>query len=107
MIILTLTALTLFPANDPEPTDATATKIIARGRWLHARADVNAGGKDRVQLVIRNAGELNKAVPYLWLERAHWTIAANPKVNGFLPAKNGSIQTLGAKTWVADLWLSR
>ena len=71
----------------------------------HERTTTDAKQRDEDFATI--AAELNKGVPYLWLERAHWTIAANPKVNGFLPAKNGSIQTLGAKTWIADLWLEQ
>jgi len=46
-------------------------------------------------------------IPYLWLGRAVWALAASPKVNGIYAAKNGSIQTIGPKTWLSDLWLSR
>ncbi|MEZ5143994.1 MAG: ABC transporter substrate-binding protein [Acidimicrobiales bacterium] len=46
-------------------------------------------------------------VPYLWLGRTDWMMAARPSVNGMYPAVNGTIQTLGPKTWVADLWLAR
>ena len=49
---------------------------------------------------------LNEAAPYVWLERVNWVIAANPRVHGIGAAANGSLSTLGAKTWVADLWLS-
>jgi ABC-type transport system substrate-binding protein len=45
-------------------------------------------------------------LPYIWLARPVWILAANPRVNGIYPAKNGTIGTIGAKTWVATLWVS-
>lgn len=65
MLPLTLTALSLIVAVDPEPIDANATKIVARSRWSHARVDVNSAGagKDKAQLVLRSAAELVAAVP--------------------------------------------
>ena len=63
MLTLPLAALTLVAAIDPEPADANATKIVARSNWTHARADANAAGKDKVQLVLRSAAELVAAVP--------------------------------------------
>jgi len=55
--------------------------------------------------------EVNRAlaadVPYIWLGQMVWLLAANPRVNGIGPAANGSLQTVGAKTWIAELWLSR
>jgi peptide/nickel transport system substrate-binding protein len=53
------------------------------------------------------ARRLSAGVPYVWLEQNIWALAANARVNGFKDATNGSLQTLGAKTWVADLWVSR
>jgi ABC-type transport system substrate-binding protein len=44
-------------------------------------------------------------LPYIWLGRPVWMLAANPKVNGIAEAKNGSVQTIGAKTWLAELWI--
>ena len=49
---------------------------------------------------------MNAAVPYIWLARTDWVIASTPKVHGYLLAGNGTIATLGPKTWVAGLWLS-
>ena len=63
MLPITLTALALLAAADTEPADANATKIVARSRGPHARADVKAAGKDKTQLVIRSAAELVAAVP--------------------------------------------
>lgn len=44
-------------------------------------------------------------LPYIWLGRAVWMLAARPNVNGIYAATNGTIQTIGPKTWLADLWL--
>jgi peptide/nickel transport system substrate-binding protein len=49
---------------------------------------------------------LNAGVPYVWLGRPTWVIAASPKVQGISAAANGSGATLGAKTWLAKLWIS-
>ena len=46
-------------------------------------------------------------LPYLWLGRPEWVLAANPRVNGIYPAANGTIQTLGAKTWLSEMWVSQ
>lgn len=47
---------------------------------------------------------LNENAPYVWLYRAKWVIASRKDVNGYGAAANGSLQTLGNKTWMADLW---
>ena len=52
------------------------------------------------------AERLNAGVPYIWLTHVDWALAASPRVHGFRSAQNGSISTLGAKTWMADLWVS-
>lgn len=46
-------------------------------------------------------------VPFLWLGQNDWMLAANPKVNGIYPAANGSIATVGPKTWIAGLSKNR
>jgi hypothetical protein len=51
------------------------------------------------------AERLNANVGYIWLERALWVLAASPEVRGFGEAANGSISTIGSKTWLADVWL--
>lgn len=55
--------------------------------------------------------ELNRIlaadVPFIWLGRSVWVLAADPSVNGIYAAKNGSLQTVGPKTWIAELWISR
>ena len=45
-------------------------------------------------------------VPYIWLGRPTWILAASPRLHGMYAAANGSVQTLGAKTWLADLWVA-
>lgn len=47
---------------------------------------------------------LNENSPYVWIERVTWAIASSDRVHGYGAAANGSIQTLGPKTWVATLW---
>jgi peptide/nickel transport system substrate-binding protein len=42
-------------------------------------------------------------VPYIWLGQNVWMVAARPKVNGIAAAANGSIATVGPKTWIAGL----
>ena len=46
-------------------------------------------------------------VPFVWLGQSTWMLAANPKVNGIYEAANGTIATIGAKTWIANLSISR
>ncbi len=46
-------------------------------------------------------------VPFVWLGQEVWMVAANPRVGGIYPAANGSIATVGAKTWIAELSVSR
>ncbi len=48
---------------------------------------------------------VNASVPYIWLARTDWVIASSPKVHGYALAGNGTIATLGPKTWVANLWM--
>ncbi len=55
------------------------------------------------QTVARLLGE---NVAYLWLGRVNWMIAADERVQGLPGAANGSLSTLGPKTWLTTLWLS-
>lgn len=59
---------------------------------------------DALRNLSRRLGEM---LPYIWLGRVDWILAANDRVNGIYPAQNGSVQTLGPKTWIGELWLSR
>ena len=49
--------------------------------------------------------EFGKNVPYVWLGRADWILAANPRINGIYAATNSTVQLIGPKTWMADLWI--
>lgn len=49
--------------------------------------------------------EINAGLPFLWLARVDWVIASSNRVHGYAEARNGSLQSLGPKTWVAQLWL--
>ena len=48
---------------------------------------------------------LNEDAPLVFLERVTWAVVADPRVHGIGAAANGSLQTLGTKTWIADLWV--
>ena len=74
------------------------------GYLEQARATTDPAVRD--ELYAKVSTRLNEGLGYIWLERPVWAIASNPRVNGFLIAQNGSISTLGAKTWVADLWVA-
>ena len=50
--------------------------------------------------------QLNAGLPYIWLDRVVWMLAAQPHVNGLPAAANGTVSTLGVKTWIGELWLS-
>jgi peptide/nickel transport system substrate-binding protein len=49
---------------------------------------------------------MNEHVPVVWLYRPTWAIASNLQVHGYGAAANGTIQTIGPKTWVATLFKS-
>lgn len=53
------------------------------------------------------ARRLNEQVAVLWLGRVVWIVAANPEVQGIYAANNGTGGNLGAKTWLAQLWIKR
>ena len=68
-----------------------------------ARATTDVGRRD--ELYAEVAQLLNDGNGYIWIERPTWALVSSPKVNGYLVAQNGSISTIGAKTWIADLWV--
>ena len=47
---------------------------------------------------------LNENTPYIWMYRVTWAIAATDEIHGFGASANGTMQTVGTKTWIADLW---
>lgn len=46
-------------------------------------------------------------VPVVWLGQNTWMLAASPRVNGIYTAANGTIATMGPKTWIAELSVAR
>jgi peptide/nickel transport system substrate-binding protein len=50
---------------------------------------------------------LAEQVPYVWLAELDWMLAANPRVNGVRAAANGTLPTIGPKTWIAGLSISQ
>ena len=46
-------------------------------------------------------------LPILWLGRSTWVLAADPSVNGIYEGANGSIQTIGVKPWIGEIWIGR
>lgn len=45
-------------------------------------------------------------VPYLWLGRVNWAMAATPDVHGWeVATENGTVATIGSKTYLADMWI--
>ena len=70
-----------------------------------ARGSNDASTRDRDYRVV--AKRLNEQVAYVWLGRPTWVIAAKPDVQGIAAAANGTGATLGAKTWIAGLWIKR
>lgn len=79
------------PAIDEALTDALAAK----------------SPDERLAAYTTVSKRLGEEVPYVWLGRVVWNLAANARVNGIYPAANGSIQTLGEKSWMGDLWIQR
>ncbi len=82
-------------------------------RFANAQTDAALqAGRATTDAAKRNASyqqferKVNASVPYIWLARTDWVIASSPKVHGYALAGNGTIATLGPKTWVANLWLS-
>jgi len=53
------------------------------------------------------AKRMGEQVPYVWLGRVVWNLAAQDRVNGIYAAANGSIQTLGEKSWLGEVWIKK
>ena len=109
--------------NQPDPDGDwvwISSETIGKGNTLslniarYGSPDIDAGltgGRSTTDAAARQTdyANANKAVnaglPYIWLARVDWVIAASPRVHGYTQARNGSIQTLGPKSWIADLSL--
>jgi peptide/nickel transport system substrate-binding protein len=112
----------LFGQPDPD-ADAywwAGTSVGAKGdvslnmpRYATTKTDADlAAGRATTDPAARNTAyqaferDLNAGIPYVWLVRTDWVLASTARVHGYVPAGNGTIATLGPKTWIADLWLS-
>ncbi len=85
--------------NFPRYQNATIDAAITK-----AKASTDDAVRDQAYQEVTR--QLAQNQPYIWLGRPTWTLAADPKVNGIYAAVNGSVQTIGAKTWLAELWVS-
>jgi ABC-type transport system substrate-binding protein len=85
--------------NFPRFATAETDAALLAGRATSDPAQRNAAYQ-------RFERAINAAVPYIWLGRTDWVIASTPKLHGYSLAGNGSIATVGPKTWIKDLWLS-
>jgi peptide/nickel transport system substrate-binding protein len=82
-------------------------------RYATTKTDADlAAGRATTDEAARNTAyqaferDLNAGVPYIWLVRTDWVLASTARVHGYVEAGNGTIATLGPKTWIAGLWLS-
>jgi peptide/nickel transport system substrate-binding protein len=89
----------LVSLNFAQFADAGIDAALAR-----ARSTLDESVRDEAYAEI--ASILNQNTPYIWIERVTWVIASSPAVHGYSEAANGTIQTIGAKTWVGSLWKS-
>jgi ABC-type transport system substrate-binding protein len=85
--------------NFPHFRDPAVDEALDKALAASADADRDAAYRSLQR-------ELAAKLPYIWLGRPEWVLAASPHVNGMYAAANGSIQTLGAKTWMTDLWVA-
>ncbi|MEZ5143189.1 MAG: ABC transporter substrate-binding protein [Acidimicrobiales bacterium] len=72
---------------------------------LGAAATTDQATRDKAYQAINKRFAEN--LPYVWLGRTKWLLAGDSCVNGFYAGANGSVETIGPKTWVADLWVSQ
>ncbi|MCX7620888.1 MAG: ABC transporter substrate-binding protein [Acidimicrobiales bacterium] len=86
--------------NFPRISDPRIDQIIDRAIAATSDAERHAAYQELSKLFAEQ-------LPYVWLGRPNWILAASPSVNGFYEAANGSIQNLGGKTWIAGLWVKR
>jgi peptide/nickel transport system substrate-binding protein len=85
-----------FPRHASPELDALMDKALA-----------SSDPKERDELYKQVGRIWAKDLPYIWLGRPDWMLAAVPRVNGIYAARNGSIETIGAKTWIAELWIGK
>jgi peptide/nickel transport system substrate-binding protein len=109
-----------FPNPDVDTVFWRSTSIVAAGVSLNFPRYVNPKVDELINKALASSDSVErdqayqeiskiwaKDLPYIWLGRPIWVLAANAKVNGIDPATNGTIGTIGVKTWIADLWVSK
>ncbi|HEY5155276.1 MAG TPA: ABC transporter substrate-binding protein [Acidimicrobiales bacterium] len=78
--------------------NAETDKALNEGRASNDQAT-----RDQAYQTFEKAWNAN--VPDIFLARADWLIASTPNVHGYAAGASGTSQTLGPKTWIADLWI--
>jgi peptide/nickel transport system substrate-binding protein len=69
-----------------------------------ARGTLNEEVSDEAYRVVNQ--KFGEAVPYIFLGRVVWVLAASPDVHGWeSTGRDGTMGTIGAKPWIADLWV--
>lgn len=51
------------------------------------------------------AEQVNTSLPFVWLQQTLWALVARSSVQGMEDSANGGIGALGAKPWLAELWI--
>ncbi|GIU84093.1 MAG: ABC transporter substrate-binding protein [Acidimicrobiales bacterium] len=61
--------------------------------------------EERDGMYAKVAERFGEEVPYIWLGRVRWAIAAKKGLHGYETAvENGTVATLTSKTWIAEIW---
>jgi ABC-type transport system substrate-binding protein len=69
-----------------------------------ARQSTDEAKRDEAYATV--AARMASEVPYLFLGRIGWAMASRPEVHGWeVATENGTVATIGVKTWVAELWI--
>jgi ABC-type transport system substrate-binding protein len=68
-----------------------------------ARASTDDTERDEAYATV--ARRLGEEVPYLFLGRIVWALGAQDNVHGFEAGKNGTLGTIGSKSWIGELWI--
>jgi ABC-type transport system substrate-binding protein len=62
--------------------------------------------EERDEAYARVAARMGEMAPYVWLGRVGWAMAADDQAHGWETAvENGTVATVGPKTWISELWL--
>jgi ABC-type transport system substrate-binding protein len=73
---------------------------------LEAGRAPDATEDQRDEAYARVAARFGELVPYIFLGRVGWAMASREDVHGWeVATENGTVATVGAKTWIAELWM--